>query len=291
MAKRPRKRSFQLNSLTVSTIGGENAFWSDLYHRAMTARLRDFIVALVAVYVFNNAIFAILYDLDSNAVSNVLEPHLLNLFFFSVESFTTVGFGDMHPVDIWGHLVFSIEGFVSILQLATLTGLIFARFSKPRARIIFADHPIISNHEGMPHLMIRTANARNNFISDATAQLWATRVEFNKEGQRFRRFHELTLTRQQNPAFALSWTLFHEINDKSLLYGLTPKDLAAAEYFFILTIKGVDETSSQDLRARKSYTFEQILWDHRYADILTPGENGALTLDYRKFQKTIKAPA
>lgn len=288
MARKPKRRNFRLNQLKVSAIGGENAFWSDLYHRAMTARLTTFILALCGVYVFNNFIFAILYDLDSNAVSNVVEPHLINLFFFSVESFTTVGFGDMHPADSWGHFIFSLEGFVAILQLATLTGLIFARFSKPRARILFADHPVIARQDGAMNLMIRTANARNNFISDATAQLWATRVEHNKEGQRYRRFHELPLTRQQNPAFALSWTVFHEINKASLLYGLTAKDLAAAEYFFILTIKGVDETSSQDLRARKSYTEDQILWGHRYADILSNSENGDLTLDYREFHKTVK---
>jgi inward rectifier potassium channel len=289
MAKSPRRRTFRLPNVNVRTIGAKNALWSDLYHRAMTTSLYNFVAALMAIYLLNNLLFASLYYIDPNSVAEAGEPRLLNLFFFSVESFTTVGFGAMHPADIWGHMVFSLEGFVAITQLATLTGLIFARFSKPRARIIFADHPIIAVHDGQPNLMIRTANARHNFISDATAQLWLVRSENNKEGQTFRRFHELPLVRQQNPSFALSWTLFHVIDEASLLDGLTAKDLAAKNYMFILTIKGIDETSSQELRARKNYGHSEILWGYRYADILTTEKNGDLTLDYRKFNHTVAA--
>jgi inward rectifier potassium channel len=289
MPKKPKQRIIRFNNRDFHTIGGETAFWSDLYHRSMTASLPVMMATGLALFVLNNLFFAMLYAVDSASVSNVLAPRFLNLFFFSIEAFTTVGFGDMHPANTWGHAVFSLEGFMSVVETAALTGLIFARFSKPKARILFADHPVIGNYGGHPTLMFRLANARQNFISDATVQLWILRDEPVKDGPSFRRFHEVPLARQQNPSFILSWTLFHEINKKSMLYGLSAEDLAAKNYQFILTIKGVDDTSSQELRARNVYGHEQLLWGRQYVDILIR-DNGALTLDYRKFHDTQPDP-
>jgi inward rectifier potassium channel len=286
MPKKPKQRSININNRQVQTIGGETAFWSDLYHRAMTASLPVFLLAGFALFLLNNLIFANLYLLDPAAVSNVAEPRYLNLFFFSVEAFTTVGFGDMHPTSAWGHIVFSLEGFMSLVQTAALTGLIFARFSKPRARIMFAENPVIGSHEGKPHLMFRLANARQNFISDANAQVWILRSEVSADGQRFRRFHELPLTRQQNPTFILSWTLFHTIDESSVLHNLIATDLVKDNYQFIVSINGIDDTSSQELRARKSYAHTEIKWGHHYEDILIADDNGGATLDYRKFNDT-----
>jgi inward rectifier potassium channel len=286
MAKKPQQRTIRLNNRSVHTIGGETAFWSDLYHRSMTASLPVMLLVGLGLFLLNNLIFAGLYAFDPNSVSNVLAPRFLNLFFFSIEAFTTVGFGDMHPANTWGHVVFSLEGFMSVIETAALTGLIFARFSKPKARILFADHPVIGNYGGAPTLMIRVANARQNFISDATVQLWILRDEVAKEGPRFRRFHEIPLARQQNPSFILSWTLFHEINKQSILFGLGTSDLAQKNYQFILTIKGMDDTSSQELRARKTYGHEDILWGKQYVDILNREDDGGITLDYRKFNET-----
>lgn len=290
MTKKPQQRILRLNNREFKTIGGETAFWSDLYHRSMNASLSWFLLAIFALFLLNNIVFACLYDLDANAVSNVQLPRFQNLFFFSVEAFTTVGFGDMHPANAWGHMVFSFEGFMSLLQTAALTGLIFARFSRPRARILFADNPVVGTYNGTSTLMFRLANARQNFISDATVQLWALRTEVSATGQRFRRFHELPLLRQQNPTFVLSWTLFHSIDNTSILQNLNAEDMAERNIQFILTIKGMDDSSSQELRARQSYGHEQILWGHNYVDILSVDEFGATILDYRKFHATQAEP-
>jgi inward rectifier potassium channel len=290
MPKKPKQRSINLNNRQIQIIGGETAFWSDLYHRAMTASLPMFLLAAFALFLLNNVIFACLYLLDAAAVSNVQAPRFLNLLFFSVEAFTTVGFGDMHPVDTWGHIVFSLEGFMSLVQTAALTGLIFARFSRPRARIMFAENPVIGSYEGKPHLMFRLANARQNFISDANAQVWILRNEVSADGQRFRRFYELPLTRQQNPTFVLSWTLFHTIDKSSMLHNLTAKDLVRDNYQFIVSINGVDDTSSQELRARKSYVHEHLKWGHQFVDIIVVDADGTVSLDYRKFNTTHAEP-
>lgn len=286
MSKRPKKRTAMINDREVITLGHEYEFWSDLYHRAMTIGIWKFLFGVLALFLINNIMFAMLFALDPNSIANVPEPRLFFLFFFSIENFTTVGFGDMHPQTIYGHTIASIEGFAALLQTAALTGLIFARFSRPRARIRFASNPVISNHDGHPTLMIRVANSRQNFISDATAELWVLRLEKSKEGQNLRRFHLLPLARNQNPTFVLSWTLFHTISKDSLLYGLTLEDLEKQQAQFILTIKGIDANSSQELRARKNYGFADIIWNSKYTDILTPSGNGGVILDYHKFDLT-----
>ena len=286
---KPRTRTIKLDNREIKAIGGETAFWNDFYHLAMTMSFLRFLATTLALYVGINVIFALLYAVDEGSVANVAAPRFLNLFFFATEAFTTVGFGEMHPATAWGHVVYALQGFSALLLTAALTGLIFARFSKPRARMIFADNPVISKHDGKTHLMLRVANARHNYIADASATLWMTRAEKSKEGQRFRRFHELKLGRGQNPAFVLSWTLFHVIDAESRLFGLTAEDMAAGNYQFIVTLKGSDGTATQELRARKSYGYDDLLWGRRYADILTTDKEGVTTLDYRHFHDTVTA--
>ena len=146
-----------------------------------------------------------------------------------METLATVGFGDMHPQTTYAHVVATIEIFTGMSFLAVMTGLIFARFSRPRARLVFARNPVVNRHEGQPTLMIRVANARANMISDAAAQLWVVRTERSAEGATFRRFHRLALHRQENPMFILSWTLLHALEASSPLFGQSAEDLAASE--------------------------------------------------------------
>ena len=148
---------------------------------------------------------------------------------------------------------------------------------------MFARFPIVAQHEGQPTLMIRVANARHNTISGATARLWLIRGERTAEGQFFRRYYELELRRGENPVFALSWTLFHTVDQDSPLYGAKPDDLAQADALLVLTISGLDENSAQQLNARQSYSQTHIRWGHRYVDIASSADDGRLLLDYGKF--------
>jgi inward rectifier potassium channel len=141
----------------------------------------------------------------------------------------------------------------------------------------------VAQHEGRPTLMIRVANARHNTISGATARLWLIRGERSAEGQYFRRYYELDLLRNENPVFALSWTIFHVIDESSPLYGTSPDDLAQTEALLVLTISGLDDNSAQQLNARRTYAQDHIRWQHRYVDISSSADDGRLLLDYRKF--------
>jgi inward rectifier potassium channel len=169
--------------------------------------------------------------------------------------------------------------------LAVMTGLIFARFSRPRARFIFARHPIVGRHLGKKTLMIRIANERHNTISQATARLWLLRVEETDDGAQLRRFYELKLERSEHPMFALSWTLFHAIDKASPLYGVTAADLARADGALVLNLSGVDDNSAQHLHGRQIYSHKDIRWNHSYRDITSHSDEGRLLIDYSLFHE------
>jgi inward rectifier potassium channel len=180
-------------------------------------------------------------------------------------------------------VVATVEIFTGMSFLAVMTGLIFARFSRPQARLVFANYPVVNRHDGQPTLMIRVANARANMISDAAAQLWLVRTERTAEGATFRRFHRLALHRPENPMFILSWTLLHPIEPSSPVFGQSTEDLAASEATLVIVLSVRDENAVQELRARRHYDASQIRWGYRYVDILTADARGGVALDYSKF--------
>ena len=197
----------------------------------------------------------------------------------------------MHPQTNYGHLVATVEIFTGMSFLAVMTGLIFARFSRPRARFVFAEHPVVTVHQGQPTLMMRVANARNNTISQANARLWLFRLEYTAEGYQLRRFHELKLERQEHPMFALSWTLLHRIDENSALFGVTTEELDKTDAALALNVSGVDDSSAQHLYARKLYYHTDIRWQHRYQDITSISPQGRLLIDYGKFHDVIAEDA
>jgi inward rectifier potassium channel len=278
------KHLIGISGREIETRGLADGFWTDLYHRSMTVSWPTFFGTAAIIFIVLNMVFAFLYWLGNEPIADVAgEP--LGLFYFSVETLATVGYGDMHPQTHYGHFIATVEIFTGMSFLAVMTGLIFARFSRPRARFIFANHPVVTIHEGQPTLMIRIANERNNTISQAMARLWLVRMETTAEGAQFRRYYELLLDRSEHPMFMLSWSVFHVIDELSPLYRLTPADLAAADAALTLNVSGVDDNSAQYLYARKLYNAQDIRWKHRYRDITTFSERGTLIIDYTVFHE------
>jgi inward rectifier potassium channel len=282
-AHAPKTQFIKFGDREVEARGLAGGFWSDLYYRSMTVSWPGFFASAAAIFIVLNGGFATVYALGDHPIANAVPGRFLDLLYFSIETLATVGYGDMHPQSDYGHLVATVEIFTGMSFLAVMTGLVFARFSRPRARFVFARFPIVAQHEGRPTLMIRIANARHNTISGATARLWLIRGEHTAEGQFFRRYYELELRRSENPVFALSWTLFHTVDQDSPLFGAEPDDLAQADALLVLTISGLDENSAQQLNARQSYSQTHIRWGHRYVDIASSADDGRLLLDYGKF--------
>jgi inward rectifier potassium channel len=280
-----KSRVVRIGAREIETRGLATGFWTDLYHRALTVYWPVFFATAAAIFIALNAVFAFLYWLGRDPVANVSADLPMSLFYFSIETLATVGYGDMHPQTDYGHLVATTEIFTGMSFLAVMTGLIFARFSRPRARFLFAENPVVTIQQGQPTLMIRIANARNNTISQATARLWLFKLENMNEGYQLRRYYELKLDRREHPMFALSWTLFHVIDETSQLYGLTPDDLAATEASLVLNVSGVDDNSAQHLYARQLYSYRDIRWNYRYRDITSLSAEGRLLLDYSLFHE------
>ena len=293
LPKLRRKRSGRKSQIIrfghreIETLGLSQGFWTDLYHRAMSVYWPVFFGGAAVVFVVLNAVFGFLYWLGHEPIANADGNGPLAFFYFSIETLATVGYGDMHPQTNYGHLIATVEIFTGMSFLAVMTGLIFARFSRPRARFVFANQAVITRNEGRQTLMIRTANARHNTVSRANARLWIIRAERTKEGDQLRRFYELTLDRSEHPMFVLSWMLFHVIDKDSPLHGLTDADLAESDALLVLNISGVDDSSAQQLYARHVYSWRDIRWQHRYKDITSVSPQGRFLLDYTKFHDVI----
>src|SRR6202790_4152069 len=211
----PKTRVVILGGREVIAEGLHLQFWADISHRCMTASWPAFIGGAAMVFVAFNAVFAFFYWIGDQPISNVPGGAYIDYLYFSIETLSTAGYGDMHPQTHYGHFIATVELFTGIFSMSLMTGLIFARFARPDARLLFADNPVISMHDGEPTLMVRFANERNSLIGNATARLWLLRNEESKEGRPRRRFTELSLERNESPALVLSWTLFHVIAENT----------------------------------------------------------------------------
>ena len=283
-----KPRIVQLGGREIVAEGLNLSFWADISHRCMTASWPAFIGGAALVFVAFNAFFAFFYWVGNQPVSNVPDGAYIDYLYFSIETLSTAGYGDMHPQTHYGHFIATVELFTGIFSMSLMTGLIFARFVRPNPRLLFADNPVISNHEGKPTLMVRFANERHNVIGNATAKLWLLKNAVSKEGQPTRRFFELPLTRNEHPALALSWTLYHVIDEESPLYGMNADDLEASGVSLIVVVSGYDVVAAQAVHARKSYEHPDIRFGHRYADMIDILEDGRLRIDYGRFHETLE---
>jgi inward rectifier potassium channel len=287
--KTPKTRVVRLGGREIIVAEGQRlGFWADIGHRCMTASWPSFIGGAVLIFIAFNAIFASFYWVGDQPIANVAGGAYIDYLYFSIETLSTAGYGDMHPQTHYGHFVSAVELFTGIFSMSLMTGLIFARFSRPNARLLFADSAVISNHEGKLTLMVRFVNERHNIIANAAAKLWLLRNEMSLEGREFRRFYELPLVRNEHPALALSWTLYHVIDEQSPLYGLSAADFAAADVSLVVVVSGYDVVAAQTIHARKTYDYPDVRLGQRYADILDRTEDGRIRIDYGRFHETLE---
>jgi inward rectifier potassium channel len=279
-------RTFNLYNNELIADGLDKWRLSDLYFHCMTMRWPTFFGLLGVFFLGLNTFFAALYYGAADSVANLNPDGFLGYFFFSVETLATVGYGDMHPNTLWGHGVATFEIFVGMMGMALITGMVFARFSRPRPRIVFSKHPIIRKMNGVDTLMLRTANARLNAILEASAKLRLLREEITPEGVKMRRIHDLDLVREQTPMFMLSWTLMHVINEQSPLFQMSPHDLASPKTLLVLSLSGTDETTNHTLQTRQIYPTSLIRHNHAYRDLVHTDAEGQDHVDYQRIDDT-----
>ena len=289
MRRRAKPKIFKLGERRVVAEGLPRSVWTDLHHYAMTASWPRFFAALALGFLCLNTLFALLYVLGAafgdDPVANARPGSFADYFFFSVETLATVGYGDLHPNSLYGHLVATLATFVGVSSVAVVAGATFARFARPRARLLFAQNPVIGPHDGVRMLMVRFANERVNAITEAAAQLWLFREERTAEGVTYRKFYRLRLTRDDNPVFALTWTLMHPLDEESPLHGWSREDLARSDANIVLIFSGHDESSNQLVRGRRLYSAREVLVDHQYLDLQRLDAQGVV-LDFAQFDHT-----
>jgi inward rectifier potassium channel len=254
----------------------------DLYHYAMMVSWPRLFATIIAFFLLFDVLFGCLFHLVPDCIANLSPPGFLGDFFFSVETLATVGYGEMHPQTLYGHTIAMIEIFTGLLMLALITGLMFARFSRTRARVLFSRYAVVRPIDGKVTLMFRAANERQNIVQDASAQLRMLRNDVTLEGYRIRRIIDLPLVRSQHPVFSLGWNIMHVIDDASPLRYETSKTLEDQEAIFILSLSGTDETTGQVLKARGEYPASALRWNATFRDILEQ-DGSTLRIDYGKF--------
>jgi inward rectifier potassium channel len=251
----------------------------DPYHLAVTLTWPRFFLALFAVDLLINALFALLYLIEPGSVANTRPGSFVDMFFFSMETLATVGYGVSAPATLYGHIIATAEILCGLTFTALVTGVIFVRFSKPKAKILFAEQAVVTTYNGRPTLMVRIANGRLTLLSQATAHLMAVLRELSPEGHSFRRAHELKLERNRLTIFALTWTLIHEIDEHSPLFGLSATQLADDELRLLVTIEAQDHALGVVVNTMKDYNTGSILFGTRYQDVITVDGDGKTNLN------------
>jgi len=271
--KRPRRLPkvrihIENGRFRILGLGGWYSYWRDPYYLMLTAPWQLFLTITVGVYALANAIAALLFLLGGEGtILNARPGSFLDAFFFSVQMSASIGYGVMSPGNTYAHILVTLEAIASLMGIAVLTGLAYARFSRPTAQVLFSKVAVVTQFKGVPTLMFRAANERRNQIAEAQMRVYLTLDEFDN-GKMMRRFYELGLLRDRNPSFFLTWTALHPIDQNSPLYGLTQEDLLRTSAAFPVSLSGIDQTVAQAIHTRHIYYADDIYWNHQFKDII-----------------------
>jgi inward rectifier potassium channel len=241
--------------------------------------------AIALAYVVVNAMFATFYVLANDSIAGARPGSFADAFFFSVQTFSTIGYGIMSPKTPFASCVVTLEAFVGLLAVAMATGLMFSKFSRPTARVLFSRYLVVDKRHGMPTLMLRMANERDNDIVEASFRLSVLLPEVSQEGEMMRRLHDLRLVRSDTPIFTITFTASHVIDESSPVFGHTPESLISQKARFIVTLTGLDGTTGQTIHARHIYEAKDVVFHARFVDVLSNGPDDRLLIDYTKFHE------
>jgi len=265
----------------------------NLYHTLLTMSWRVFLSLMLLLFFVSNIIFGLLYStLGADALVDTSRDPQMNLFlrgfFFSVQTFATIGYGTIHPAGVVPNLLVTLESYYSLLANALITGVVFARFARPTARVVFSNRAVIAPYRNITALMFRIVNGRRNQLIEVGAQVLFSRF-VNENGKVVRRFDFLDLERESVTFFPLSWTVVHPINDSSPLYGMTERDIRESDAEILVLLTATDETFAQVVHTRSSYKPKQIAYGHKFVSIYNKTREGEpISIDVRKLSQLEK---
>ena len=269
----------------VIFLGHAKDTWRDAYHYLVTMPLPAFFAVMGGGFLAINLVFGTLYFL----IGGIGAPpgDFASCFFFSVQTLNTIGYGVLAPKTLGANVVVTLEAFVGLFNLAIATGLLFARISRPTARVMFSDKAVITQFDGEPTLIFRAANRRRNRIVEAEVSVTLVRDVVTAEGDTIRTFNTLSTIRSKSPIFYLSWQIMHRIDAASPLARETPESFAGGRDEIVVVLRGLDETFGQTIHARTSYTPDEVVWGRRLADIFIRRPDGVTVIDYTHFHEIV----
>ena len=257
------------------------------YHWLLTMSWPKFLTLTALGYLVINALFAVCYVMAGPGALGGDDAAQMGgafgkAFFFSVETFATIGYGTVAPVGLPANLIVTAESLVGLLGFALVTGVLFSRFARPTAAIIFSDRAVVAPYRGATAFMFRVTNGRSNQLIELEAKVQFSRLQGDS-----RRYSQLTLERTRVVFFPMSWTIVHPIDEKSPMWEMTADDLVRQEAEFLILLSGTDETFSQSVHARSSYRAEEVAFGQRFTSIYKPmREDGVVRIDVRKLSET-----
>ncbi|MDB4907904.1 MAG: channel, inward rectifier [Gemmatimonadetes bacterium] len=258
-----------------------------LYHWLLTMSWPKFLGLTAIGYLVINAIFAVGYVWAGPGALGGIEAAQMGgtfgkAFFFSVHTFATIGYGTVSPMGLAANVIVTLESLVGLLGFALVTGVLFSRFARPTAAIIFSERAVVAPYRGGTAFMFRVTNGRSNQLIELEAKVQFSRLQGDS-----RRYSQLTLERTRVVFFPMSWTIVHPIDEKSPMWQMTGDDLLRQEAEFLILLSGTDETFSQTVHARSSYRAEEIAFGHRFVSVYKPvGPDGTVRIDVRKLSDT-----
>jgi inward rectifier potassium channel len=265
-------------------------FANDAYHFLRTASWTRIILLFIGLFLGTNLVFALVLWLGHASITNA--TGFADDYWFSVQTLATIGYGVLAPADTLSNVVVTIESLLGIGLTALMTGVFFSRFATTSARVIFSQVAVVHEFDGKPALMFRMANARSTAIVEANIRLYLSRDEQLAGGERMRRIHDLPLLRSISPIFALSWTVYHVLDESSPLHGLTASNMASKIANLMVTFQGIDDRLASTIHTRYSYDPADLVFGRRFVDIIhTDPDRGVRYLDIDQIHDTEPLPS
>ena len=261
---------------------------NNFYHWLLGTSWTRFLLLVIAVYLGTNLLFAFAYlACGDGAITHAQPGSLLDVFFFSVQTMATIGYGRMTPVGSWPNAIVTFEAFFGIVYSALTTGLAFARFTRPTAGVRFSKVAVVGNHDGIKTLKFRVANDRSSHIVEAQLRLWLIAESMTSEGERYRRSVELALHRSESPVFSLTWTAMHSIDESSALNDYLGDSALDGHWHLLITFTGYHESLANQVYARHVYLPSDVQQNATFVDIVTVSPDGGRVIDLTNFEKWV----
>jgi len=277
-----RDGSFNVRRRGLSFLRSQN-----LYHSLLTISWTKFFLVVIAGYFVVNALFAFAYMLCGPGALEELRGdagvgEFLQSFFFSVQTLATIGYGRISPHGLAANLLVTIEALFGLLGFALATGLLFARFSRPSAKIVYSEKAIIAPYRGGTAFEFRLANERSSELLEVNVTVTLSRNEIDREGKPMRRFYPLNLERKTVIFMPLHWVVVHPIDERSPLHGVNEDSLRASDAEFLILLTATDETFSQTVHSRSSYKHDEVVWGATFADMFHSANENNVSIDLRR---------